>query len=50
MIKQTLRMYPLVPLLGPIECREKTEINGYIIPLKPRVMVNVWSIGRDPES
>ncbi|KAK4338086.1 hypothetical protein RND71_042573 [Anisodus tanguticus] len=43
-------MHPPVPLLGPRECREQTEIDGYTVPLKARVVVNAWAIGRDPES
>ncbi|KAK4730422.1 hypothetical protein R3W88_023410 [Solanum pinnatisectum] len=44
------KMHPPVPLLGPRECREQTEIDGYTVPLNARVMVNAWAIGRDPES
>ncbi|KAL3625456.1 hypothetical protein CASFOL_030910 [Castilleja foliolosa] len=47
-IKETLRLHPPVTLL-PRACREECKVNGYTIPLESRVMVNVWSMGRDPE-
>lgn len=37
-------------MLGRRECREQTEFDGFTVPLKARVMVNAWAIGRDPES
>ncbi|GFP96420.1 cytochrome p450 71d13 [Phtheirospermum japonicum] len=47
-IKETFRLHPSFPLL-PRACREECKVDGYTIPIKSRIMVNIWSMGRDPE-
>ncbi|XP_020230752.1 cytochrome P450 71D8 [Cajanus cajan] len=48
-IKEIMRLYPPAPLLLPRECREACKIGGYEIPVKTKVIVNAWALGRDPK-
>jgi hypothetical protein len=48
-VRETLRLHPVTPLLRPHSSNsEPTELGGYHIPANSRVFVNVWAIGRDP--
>jgi cytochrome P450 len=46
-LKETFRLHP-IPLLLPHEAMEDCVVNGFHIPKKCRIIVNIWAIGRDP--
>ncbi|XVF77758.1 hypothetical protein PTKIN_Ptkin14bG0072500 [Pterospermum kingtungense] len=48
-VKEAMRLHPPAPLLSR-ESRSQFNINGYIVYPKSRIFLNVWAIGRDPES
>ncbi|XP_038883676.1 cytochrome P450 71AU50-like [Benincasa hispida] len=49
-IKEVLRLYPPVPLLVPHESLEDCIVNDFFIPKKSRIIVNTWTIGRNPST
>ena len=46
--KEVLRLHPPAPLLVPHESTTPAVVQGYEIPAKTALFVNVWAIGRDP--
>ncbi|XP_022856454.1 cytochrome P450 76A1-like [Olea europaea var. sylvestris] len=48
-MKETLRLHPLASLLAPRFAIEDCNVSGYDISKGTIVLVNAWSIGRNPK-
>lgn len=49
-VKESFRLHPPVPLLLPHAAMDDCTVEGYHITKESRVIVNAWSIGRDPNT
>lgn len=47
-VKEILRLHPPFTLI-PGESREKCQVNGFEIPIKIKMLINLWAMGRDPK-
>ncbi|KAK7369398.1 hypothetical protein VNO80_11435 [Phaseolus coccineus] len=47
-IKESLRLHPVAPLLVPHQSTEDCMVGDFFIPKKSRLIVNAWAIMREP--
>ncbi|KAL2902586.1 Geraniol 8-hydroxylase [Bienertia sinuspersici] len=47
-VTETLRLHPSAPLLLPRKLEKDINIDGYFLPKGAMLIINAWTIGRDP--
>ncbi|KAM0839933.1 hypothetical protein ACQ4PT_059978 [Festuca glaucescens] len=50
LLTESLRLHPVAPFLAPHLAMADCSVDGYMVPAGTRVIINVWSIGRDATS
>ncbi|KAL0693025.1 hypothetical protein Bca4012_060205 [Brassica carinata] len=48
-MKESMRLHPVVPLLIPHRPSETTVVTGFTIPRDSKILINVWAIHRNPD-
>jgi cytochrome P450 len=49
-LKENFRIHPPIPFLVPHCSIEPSQVRGYNLPPNTRVLVNLWAMGRDPNT
>jgi cytochrome P450 len=49
-LKEIFRIHPPAPLMIPHCSTETSQVQGYNLPANTRVLVNLWAMGRDPNT
>ncbi|KAH0939957.1 hypothetical protein HID58_007418 [Brassica napus] len=48
-MKETLRLHTVAPLLNPHRPSQTTAVSGFTIPKDSKIFINVWAIHRNPD-